>query len=116
MIDEINFERMEGFEWDRGNSNKQVCFSRNKNWSAHRVSDGETEEIFFHEALLFFEDTKHSDKEKRYYALGQTNDSRKLFCAFTVREDNIRIISARDMSKRERARYANATKKHSKIS
>lgn len=108
MIDEIGFERMEGFEWDRGNSNK--------NWLAHRVSDGETEEIFFYEPLLFFEDTKHSDKEKRYYVLGQTNDSRKLFCAFTIRENNIRIVSARDMSKREREQYAKATKKHSKIS
>lgn len=107
MQDEIILEHVEGFQWDKGNSNK--------NWVAHRVSDGEAEEVFFNEPLLVFEDTKHSGKEKRYYCLGQTNGSRKLFCAFTIRENNIRIISARDMSKKERKEYAKATKKHSKI-
>lgn len=46
----------------------------------------------------------------RLYALGQTDAGRRLFVVFAVREELIRIISARDMSRRERKVYADAEK------
>ena len=53
-------------------------------------------------------DSAHSEKEPRYYVLGHTIAGRRLFIAFTVREDKIRVISARDMSKKERKIYEQA--------
>ena len=50
----------------------------------------------------------HSEKEPRYYVLGHTIAGRRLFIAFTVREEKIRVISARDMSKKERKIYEQA--------
>jgi len=61
---------------------------------------GECEEVFFNLPLLAQSDPTHSQAEDRYYVLGQTNAGRRLFIAFTVRNNKIRIISARDMSKK----------------
>jgi predicted DNA binding CopG/RHH family protein len=58
------------------------------------------------EPLVVRGDVRHSKKEKRYYALGQTNAGRCLFVAFTVRRKAIRIISVRNMNQRERESYA----------
>ena len=89
-----------GFDWDDGN--------RDKNWIKHQVSNVECEEIFFNIPLLIADDRKHSQTEKRYYALGKTNAKRELFIAFTLRENKIRVISARDMSKKESEIYGKA--------
>jgi uncharacterized DUF497 family protein len=86
-----------GFEWDE--------YNVHKNWDKHQVSWWECEEIFSNDPLLLAEDTNHSEKEQRYFALGKTDESRNLFISFTVRNKNIRIISARDMSKKERTIY-----------
>ena len=86
-----------GFEWDESNSDK--------NWIKHRVSSLECEQIFFNHPLVVIEDIKHSKKEKRYYVLGHTNERRLLFVAFTIRTYQIRVISARDMNKKEREVY-----------
>lgn len=86
-----------GFEWDEANLNK--------NWIKHDVSPIECEEIFFNEPVLLFEDKEHSKKEKRLFVLGHTNENRKLFIAFTIRKRLIRVISARDMSRKERLIY-----------
>lgn len=94
--------RCTGFEWDEGN--------REKNWVRHRVSTAECEQVFFNTPLLVAEDERHSGVEARYYVLGQTNAGRKLFVVVTVRGELIRVISARDMSRRERKEYENAEK------
>ena len=86
-----------GFQWDDGNLGK--------NWEKHRVSDEETEEIFFNDPLVADTDEGHSKKERRYFALGQTDNGRRLFVAFTIRRTLIRVISARDMTRRERKVY-----------
>ena len=93
----IDFSSVSGFEWDTGNSDK--------NWKRHKVSNGECEEVFFNLPLLVEHDPKHSQVENRYYVLGQTNSGRRLFVVFTLRGDQIRIVSARDMSRRERKIY-----------
>jgi len=87
-------EKCTGFQWDEGNIEK--------NWLKHGVSPAESEQIFFSLPLIACDDIKHSGQENRYYALGKTDTNRFLFVVFTVREDQIRIISARDMNKKER--------------
>jgi len=85
------------FEWDKGNSNK--------NFKKHNVTNQEAEVCFSNKPFIISEDIKHSRKEKRFQALGKTNRGRLLFLSFTIRKDKIRIISARDMSKKEEVTY-----------
>ena len=66
-----NLKNCIGFQWDEGNSEK--------NWISHQVSKSECEQIFFNQPLILGNDLKHSTFEQRYYALGQTDDGRKLF-------------------------------------
>ena len=94
----VELNGLDGFEWDENNSDK--------NWIAHQVSMGECEEVFFNLPILVQSDPAHSQGEARYYVLGQTNAGRRLFIAFTVRKNKIRVISARGMSKKERTIYA----------
>ena len=86
-----------GFEWDQANSTK--------NWDQHDVSNGECEQIFFNRPLIIKRDKEHSKLENRYYVLGRTNINRMLFAVFTIRNDKIRIISARYMTDAEIERY-----------
>ena len=71
----------------------------------HRVTRGECEQFFFNEPLFVFDDTKHSKVEQRWFLLGRTDADRPLFLVFTVREKLIRVISARDMNRKEREIY-----------
>jgi uncharacterized DUF497 family protein len=98
--DSFPFDVVLSFEWDSGN--------RGKNWKRHAVGDIECEEVFSHRPLLVADDPRHSELEARYFALGSTRTGRRLFVAFTVRQGRIRIISARDMSRRERQSYEEA--------
>ena len=91
-----------GFQWDSGNDIK--------NWLKHQVSCSECEEIFFNQPLIVGDDNKHSITEARFYVLGQTDQHRRLFVVCTVRDNLIRVISARDMSQKEREVYENAEK------
>lgn len=93
----IDLSGITGFDWDEGN--------RDKNWINHQVSTGECEEVFFNLPLLLQPDPTHSSTEARYFVLGQTNAGRHLFIVFTIRSDEIRVISARDMSRKERVAY-----------
>jgi len=95
--------RCTGFQWDEGNCEK--------NWEKHRVSRFECEQLFFNKPLLVYKDEQHSLAENRYYVLGKTNQNRELFIVFTIRDDQIRVISARSMSRRERRCYENAKEK-----
>jgi len=88
-----------GFEWDAGNRGKNA---------KHRVSDDECEEVFFNLPVVLSPDETHSAHEARYHALGKTNAGRQLFIAFTHRGDRIRIISARNMTRKERRAYDEA--------
>jgi uncharacterized DUF497 family protein len=86
-----------GFDWDEGNLLK--------NWERHRVSAMECEQVFFNRPLVAVPDMEHSGKETRFYALGQSDAGRYLFIVFTVRNSLIRVISARDMNRKERKAY-----------
>ncbi|MCK4304149.1 MAG: BrnT family toxin [Candidatus Eisenbacteria sp.] len=86
-----------GFQWDKGNFLK--------NWEKHEVRPDECEQIFFNRPLLVVADEGHSKTEARFYALGQTDAGRRLFIVFTIRKTLVRVISARDMSRKERKVY-----------
>lgn len=96
-----------GFDWDEGNSDKNLI--------SHQVSDSECEEVFFNRPLIVADDKKHSIAEKRHYVLGRTDADRYLFVAFTIRNNLIRVISARDMNNNETTRYYEKIKRNSKI-
>ena len=91
------FNQFTGFQWDEGNINK--------NLHKHHVENWECEQIFFNEPLIILEDPKHSFAEKRWAVFGKTDAGRRLTVIFTKRESLIRIISARDMSRKERTFY-----------
>lgn len=93
---------IDGFEWDKGNITK--------NWDKHGVTHTECEEVFFNNPLIVKNDITHSTTEPRYYVLGKTQVHRRLFLVFTVRSNKIRVISARDMSNKERKIYEKAEK------
>ena len=93
----MDLSKYTGFDWDENNTAK--------NWDKHRVSPQECEQIFFNEPLLFEEDEPHSKHEKRYIAFGQTDEGRQLAVVFTIRGNLIRVISARDMDRKERRGY-----------
>lgn len=93
-----------GFLWDSHNADKI--------WHKHRVSLPECEQIFFNLPLVVADDIKHSEHENRFYALGQTDTERLLFVVFTVRNNKIRVISARDMNRKERKVYSSHEEKN----
>jgi uncharacterized DUF497 family protein len=99
----IDLSKIEGFDWDEGNRRKSV--------EKHAVGQGEAEQIFFNDPLLVLEDVRHSSHELRLHALGRTDGGRLLHVTFTLRDKGrlIRVISARAMHRRERARYEQDT-------
>ena len=89
-----------GFDCDEGNVDK--------NWQRHHVAFWEAEEVFFNEPLLRRRDVSHSSTEPRLWVLGRTDSDRYLFISFTIRRSLIRVISARDMTRRELRNYGQA--------
>ena len=100
----IDWACVVGFDWDEGNSRKSV--------EKHGVSQSEAEEVFFNQPLLVLEDSKHSQREARFHALGETDSARTLHVTFTLRKNAtlVRVISARDMHRKEKAIYELAEK------
>lgn len=99
----LDFTQIIGFEWDAGNERKN---------EKHGVTMVETEQVFFNAPLLLLEDAAHSQNELRIHALGRTDAARALHITFTLRKSGqlIRVISARDMHRKERAIYDQANK------
>ncbi|MEA2081123.1 MAG: BrnT family toxin [Elusimicrobiota bacterium] len=93
------------FDWDPWN--------RDKIRERHGVEVYECEEVFFNRDLKILPDEAHSITEKRFYAYGMTDDGRLLFIVFTIRRRKIRMISARNMNKKERRWYHEKIKKDS---
>ena len=85
------------FEWDKGN--------KGKNFLKHEIKDEECEEVFFDHKKNIFVDKIHSGKEERYILLGKTKKQKLIFLVFTIRKNKIRVISARDLNKKEYKLY-----------
>jgi uncharacterized DUF497 family protein len=98
---------LEGFDWNEANLTK--------NWEKHRVTPWECEQAFFNLPLVVADDAAHSTVEPHYYVLGQTDARRRLFLVFTIRERRIRVISARDMSAKERRTYHEQVEKKTDV-
>ncbi len=92
----VDYPEFNAFDWDEGN--------REKN-QKHNVNHWECEQVFFNEPLIILDDTKHSVAENRFAAFGQTDAGRRLVVIYTMRQKRLRVISARDMSKKERDFY-----------
>ena len=89
----IELEKLAGFEWDKGNVDKNLI--------KHNVENWECEQIFFNDPLIVLDDPEHSTAEKRFAAFGKKDTGRLLVAIFTIRSKLIRVISARDMNKKE---------------
>src|SRR5210317_2265319 len=98
----IDLARITSFEWDEANARKN---------EKHGVSMAEAEQVFFNSPLLLLEDIKHSISELSFHALGKTDNVRLLHITLTLRQNNqkIRVISARNMHRKERTIYEKAT-------
>ncbi|PIZ48178.1 hypothetical protein CO180_04315 [candidate division WWE3 bacterium CG_4_9_14_3_um_filter_41_6] len=94
---DVHITEVVGFEWDSGNVTKSE--------EKHGVHFLESEQVFFNQPLLVSVDNEHSNNESRFFALGKTDKARYLFVVFTIRKKLIWVISARDMSKKERRIY-----------
>lgn len=97
----MNLAKITGFDWDDGNARKN---------ETHSVFTAEAEQVFFNAPLLLLEDTAHGKLEPRNHALGKTDGGRTLYITFTLRQSGelIRVISARDMHRKERLIYDQA--------
>lgn len=90
-------KEVSSFEWDKGN--------KIKNLTKHFVSQDECEEAFFDLNRKIQKDLLHSKSEERYVLLGHTKYKRLLYIVFTIRKEKMRVISARDINKKERKLY-----------
>jgi hypothetical protein len=97
----IDLDQIAGFDWDDGNSRKSA--------DKHDVSQAEAESVFFNDPLIVV-GAKHSASEQRFNALGKTAQNRLLHITFTLRQNGtmVRMISARDMHRKERKAYEQA--------
>src|SRR5437867_2076203 len=98
----LDLARIEGFDWDEGNERKSHV--------KHNKSQGEAEQLFFGTPLFVVQDVSHSQREDRFHALGKTEAGRLLHVTFTIRAKKIRVISARDMHRKERRIYEEKSK------
>ena len=95
----FDFSKLEGFEWDKGNL---------EHIQKHNVTPKECEGAFFNKPFILNEDEAHSQTEERFRVYGQTNKSRLLLIVFTLRNNAVRVISARDQNKKERKEFKKA--------
>lgn len=93
----IDFEKIEGFNWNNGNIDKNLI--------KHNVTCQEAEEIFLDTESLNYDDRKHSVVEERLIKIGKSFSGRILIAYYTVRQNKIRIISVRDVNKKEKNLY-----------
>ena len=85
------------FDWD---GNKAEA-----NLSKHGVSFDEAKTVFDDPLYIDFYDPDYSDEEDRYIIIGESQQRRLLIVSYTERDHKIRLISAREVTKREREDY-----------
>ena len=89
----LNLPKPLSFEWDKWNEEK--IFKK------HKITTRECEQAFMAERIFIQPDLMHSELENRFTLVSLTKSSRPIFIAFTIRNNSIRIISARNMHKKE---------------
>jgi uncharacterized protein len=91
------------FEWDPAKAAA--------NLRKHRVSFVEASSVFLDLLGITIFDPEHSHEEDRYITVGVSAAGRVLMVAHTDRGDRIRIINARELTRRERRDYENEIKR-----
>lgn len=86
------FDGVLGFDWDEGNI---------EHIAEHEVTPEEAEEVFSDTDNVLDEDDEHSLVEDRFLIIGKTEQGRLLYQIFTRRGEKIRVISSRDINKKE---------------
>ena len=91
------------FSWD---TRKAI-----QNLREHDVSFEDAATVFADPEALDWEDIEHSEIERRFKRLGKSLADRVLLVIYTIRrtrdgKETIRIISARQASRKERKAYA----------
>ena len=92
----FDLSKLSGFKWDSGNL---------EHIKKHKANHRECEAVFFNKPLILNPDETHSQAEKRFRVYGQTNKRRVLCLIFTIRNNNIRVISARDLKRKEEKEF-----------
>ena len=92
------YARLVEFAWDPRKAKS--------NLAKHGIPFDEAKTVFEDELFLVFSDPDHSTEESRFIIMGQSKQGRLLVVAYTERSDTIRIISAREATRRERKTYA----------
>ncbi|MGB0909381.1 MAG: BrnT family toxin [Nitrospirales bacterium] len=105
----IDFRQIDGFDWDAANARKSE--------EKYGVTQVEAEQVFFNVPMVAMADQKHSEVESRFHVLGKTDEGRLLHITFTLKYGGrkVRVISAREMHRKERSIYEEKTQSHSKI-
>jgi uncharacterized DUF497 family protein len=85
------------FEWDEAKAAA--------NLAKHGVSFEEAKTVFDDRLYVDFYDPKHSLNEHRYIIIGQSSQRRVLIVSYTERNDAIRLINARELTRGERRDY-----------
>jgi len=85
------------FEWDKEKADS--------NLEKHGVDFDEASTVFDDLFNIDFYDPKHSVEEHRFLVVGESNLERLLIVSYTERDDRIRIISARELTPKERRNY-----------
>ncbi|MEK7617310.1 MAG: BrnT family toxin [Patescibacteria group bacterium] len=93
---DIDFEKLDGFEWDQSNL---------EHTRRHDVEKEECEQVFLNKPIFINKDETHSQKEERFRLYGRTDNLRLIILIFTIRDKKIRVVSARDQSKKEREEF-----------
>ena len=89
------------FEWDANKARR--------NLAKHGISFEESSTVFGDPHSLTIPDPVHSKLEERFVTIGASHRGKLLVVVHTERGDNIRIISARVTSRRERLSYEKGT-------
>lgn len=76
-----------------------------ENLKEHKVSFEEAKTVFNDQFLMTFPDPEHSESEQRYFNIGSSSKGQVLIIIHTEREANIRIISCRKATRKERKVY-----------
>jgi uncharacterized protein len=85
------------FEWDEAKARDNLV--------KHKISFEEARTVFDDPLYVDFDDPDHSQDEHRYIIIGRSNEKRVVIVSYTERNDTIRLISTRRVTRAERKAY-----------
>ena len=109
LVDWVVTQGTFSFEWDSGNETKS--------FQKHGITRGDAESVFDQpEAIRALgEQVAPEAAEPRYGLIGVTMSGKRVFVCFTMRPSGIRVISIREMNRKERYEYAKLCEKQTRL-